>query len=317
MKNRYLVTGATGFVGSNIVRELVRRNMPVSILVRKKDLNWRLHDISEKIDVHECNLLDPALEKIISSLKPSIIFHLAAYGAMPSEKDVGKMIEVNYMGTMNLVNAVKKYGFKLFVNTGSSSEYGIKSRAMVETDILEPINDYGVTKAAATMACRKISCLEALPIVTYRLFSPYGYYEDSNRFIPYVVTHSLTNQPLDLSDPNYVRDFIFIDDVIRAYCDAIDTRFSYGTIINIGSGSQVSLNDIVQTSIDITGSTSKINWYSKPKQNRQIEPKHWKADINNAKKLLGWEPKIDLERGLRLMVNWLKSNTKSYLNNGI
>ena len=105
----------------------------------------------------------------------------------------------------------------LLVNTGSSSEYGIKNSAMKESSLLEPVTEYGVSKAAATLFCQSYAVTENLPIVTLRLFSPYGRYEQKSRLVPSVILAALQKINPKISSRQFVRDFIFIDDVLDAY----------------------------------------------------------------------------------------------------
>jgi nucleoside-diphosphate-sugar epimerase len=208
---------------------------------------------------------------------------------------------------IRLINATKKYDLKLFVNTGSSSEYGIKDTPMVESDLLAPINDYGVSKAAATLYCQKIAKTESLPIITLRLFSPYGYGDNENRLIPFVITKAILGETISLASKRNVRDFIYIDDVISAYMATLNKTITPGEIINIGSGKQHSVYDIVTHIVTILNSKSSLKWNTKPKQSRQIEPLIWQADIHKAKQLLGWIPKISLEQGLKDTITQYKN----------
>lgn len=312
MGDRFLITGATGFVGSCIVRDLLSQKKHVSIITRHKKLNWRLYDIASQLKIYEGDLRSQSLKKIIDKIRPTYIFHLAAYGSLPAENDVGRMIDTNIKGTINLINALKRHHFELFVNTGTSSEYGICNHQMGESDVVEPINDYGCTKAAATLFCQKEARHYNLPIITFRLFSPYGYFEDERRLVPWVILKALKNQPVELSSPNHVRDFIFIQDVVDAYLKATQIKIGPGEIFNLGTGRQHSVLEVVNTILQITKSKAKIVWGKVKKQERQLEPVYWEADISKAIKTLRWKPKYDLEEGLEKTVRWFNKNINLY-----
>lgn len=312
MKDRFLITGATGFIGACLTRKLIAQKKQVSVIVRDKRLNWRLQDIASKLDIYECDLLSESLDTVVARIMPTYIFHLASYGSLPSENIITKMIDVNIKGTINLINAIKKHKFKLFINTGSSSEYGVKSKKMKESDIIAPINDYGVTKGAATLFCQKEAIRNNLSIITFRLFSPYGYFEDKSRLIPSLIVSALKNQSIELSFPNNVRDFIFIEDVVDAYIKATESKSNPGEIFNIGTGKQRQVSDVVNLVLQITNSNSKIAWGKAKKQTRQIEPKKWEADISKAKDILKWRSQHDLNSGLKKTIEWFRSTVDLY-----
>lgn len=312
MKDRFLITGATGFIGACLIRELVSQKKHVSVIVRDKRLNWRLDDIASKLDIYECDLLSKSLDTVVARIIPTYIFHLASYGSLPSENIITQMIDVNIRGTINLINATKKHRFKLFINTGSSSEYGIKNRKMKESDIIAPVNDYGVTKAAATLFCQKEAIRNNLPIITFRLFSPYGYFEDKSRLIPSVIVSALENQSIELSSPNNVRDFIFIEDVVDAYIKATESKSNPGEIFNIGTGKQHQISNVVNLVLQITNSNSKIVWGKAKKQTRQVEPKKWEADISKTEKILKWRPKNELHAGIEKTIKWFRKHLNLY-----
>ena len=308
----YLVTGASGFVGANLVRKLVKDGQNVHIFTRNKKLNFRLSDISSKITVHEVDLRNPKLFKIIDRIKPTYIFHLAVYGSLPDEKNINQLIDANLLGTINLINALKQNKFKLMINTGSSSEYGIREDAMKESDLLVPINDYGVIKAAVTMFVSKEAVRNNLPIITFRLFSPYGSYEHATRLIPSVILNALKNKPIQVGSKKIVRDFTFIDDIINVYLRACDLEFNPGEVFNIATGRQHSVFEVVDIIINKTDSKSKVKWGTKLKQERQIEPSRWEADIRKSKKILNWKPKYSLEKGLDKTIDWFGKNINLY-----
>ena len=312
MRSTFLVTGATGFIGSNLVRELVRQKQYVSIITRDKRLNWRLSDISSKLDIFECDIQNAKLGEIVNKIKPDYIFHLARYGNFPQEDNIDTMIDINLKGTINLINAVKQNSFKLFINAGSGDEYGIKKTAMQETDLLEPVNNNGVIKSAITLFCQKEAIRNALPIINLRLFTPYGYFEDDFRLIPSVIISALNNKPIKVSVPTNVRDFIFIEDVIDAYMRAIKIKHAYGQIYNIGSGKQHSVGEIVQMTQKITKNKSDVEWGVIPKQARYIEPLLWESDISKTKRVFQWKPKNTIESGLAKTIAWFRKNKNLY-----
>ena len=321
MKSTFLVTGATGFIGANLVRKLVKLGQHTSIIVRdkaslfsaeNKKLNWRLYDIANKIDIYECGIQDEKLHQIVKKIAPDYIFHLARYGNLPQEDDINKMIDVNLKGTINLIDAVKGNPFKLFINAGSGDEYGVKETAMREAELLEPVNNNGVIKSATTLYCQKEAIRNAIPIINLRLFTPYGYFEGENRLIPAVILSVLEEHPIKVSNSTYVRDFIFIEDVVDAYLHAVKMKHKYGEIYNIGSGKQHSVGEIVQMIQKITKSKSNVQWGAVAKQARYIEPLRWEADIAKAKKVLHWEPKFSIESGLVKTIEWFEKNKNLY-----
>jgi len=182
---------------------------------------------------------------------------------------------------------------------------------MKETDLLEPLSVYGVTKAAADLYCHVIAKEENIPAVTLRLFSPYGYYDERSRLISSVILSCLKHRNPKLSSPDSVRDFIFIEDVVDAYKKVIDNKDRVkGEIFNIGSGKQHTTEDVVKNIVKLTGSKVKPEWGKVT--NPRHEPECWRADISKARRLLSWEPGFSLMQGLEKDINWFKKNIMLY-----
>ncbi len=311
---KILVTGATGFVGANIARHFVSRGADVAIFTRHGSDKWRINDILKKISDYPVDLLDErSVQKTVAHIKPAIILHAATYGGYQHQKDTRKIFDVNFTGTVNLLKACKETGFELFVHTGSSSEYGLKTKPIKEDSSLKPVTDYGVSKAAASLYCQSCALRDRLPIAILRLFSPYGYFDDASRLIPYLIGECLADRGPRLSSPFAVRDFIFIDDVLNAYVKVIENKnISAGHIFNIGYGKQNPVGYVAGEVARLTGSPEAS--VRAGKINPRLEPAMWQADIDKARKMLGWRPKTGISKGLQKTIEWFKTNKKLYKN---
>ena len=245
-KNIFLLTGASGFIGSNLLRKLVQKNEQVHIILRKKSNTWRINDILHKVKIHFSDLSKyTEVLKIVQKTKPTVIYHLASFGAYPFQVDTDKILKVNVMGTWNLLHALLKHEYKLFVNTGSSSEYGYKDKPMKETDILEPASYYAVSKCAQTHLCFNLAKNFNKPIVTLRPFSVYGPYEEPTRFMPTLLKSLYLGERMSLTSPDTVRDFIYMDDMIDAYLKIEELSKNPGKYFNIGTGIQSNLKQTI------------------------------------------------------------------------
>lgn len=307
-----LITGATGFIGSNLARHLVQIGCNVHIVTREKSNKWRIQDILRLIEEHNCDLTDrDQVNGLVTDIRPDIVYHLATYGSYPSfQQDLGTMVETNIEGTTNLITALSKTKYEVFVNSGSSSEYGLRTEPMVETDLLEPINHYGTSKASASLFAQVFAKSFGQPIVTLRLFSVYGYYEEPTRLIPTVITSCLRGKDLNLTKGKQARDFIFIEDVIDAYLKASTSPRACGEIINIGSGTQHTVKEVVLKILELCGNPIKAHWGALPY--RSGETSNWVADNLKAKRLLDWEPQYDLDQGLLKTIEWFNENLHLY-----
>lgn len=307
---KILITGATGFLGAVLARKLCEKEN-VHILTRPKSDCWRLKDISGQITRHDADLRDTeAVEKTINKIKPDGIFHLAAHGGFADQKDKNSIISSNFSGTVNLLRACEKTGFRFFINAGTSSEYGVKNRPMREDDVLHPLGDYAVSKAAATLYCNSEAESKKLPIITLRIFSPFGPWDDPKRMIPYVIKSFLKKSVPRLSSPDFVRDYIFVEDVADAFIRAMRRPLTPGAVINIGSGRQASTAEIVATIGEIIGHAPRPAWREMPPA--RPEPDSWVADISTARAALDWTPPASSRPGLEKTVNWFRENLAFY-----
>lgn len=308
---RILVTGAAGFIGACLVEDLVKENNKISIIVRNVSNLWRLNKIIDKIKVYYVDITNKQeVKKAISDINPEYIFHLATYGAYYFQEDEELIMQTNIIGTKNLVEASSTINYKSFVNIGSSSEYGMKKESMKENDFLEPINSYGVAKAAATLYCNMIHKTQKKPIGTVRLFSVYGNYEDQTRLIPSVVLSCLKGKSPILANRNAVRDFIYIKDVIEFLKFIAFEEKIEGKIYNLGSGLQYSIEEVVRMIINESGAKVKPEW--EKLAGRKSDTDKWQSDMNLVKEELNWTPQYDLKEGIKETIKWFRENLYLY-----
>jgi UDP-glucose 4-epimerase len=302
---RAIVTGATGFVGANLARRLLADGHEVHLFLRPGFRSWRIDEIRAAVQLHVVDFDDVVeLDRLVASVKPDWIFHLAAHGAYATQTDVREMVRTNLVGTINLVESCLKVGFEALVNTGSSSEYGFKDHPPSESERLEPNSHYAVTKAAETHFCRYTSQSRGVRIPTLRLYSVYGPFEEPTRLIPRLIGHALVGKLPPLVNPAIARDFVYVDDVTEAYIQAAtQAPPEPGAIYNVGTGVQTSLGDVVETVRRILFVSEEPRWGSM--LDRQWDTSVWVADNRKIEMVLDWRPKTDLDRGIRAFANWL------------
>ena len=305
MKYPILITGAAGFIGSNLTRHFVSRGINVHILIKRSSNIWRLNDIINKTNVHYADVGDKnKIKQIIKKIKPKTIYHLAAHGGSSDQNDLDKIKKSILDSTFNLINECKKYKFNIFINTGSSSEYGFKNKAMKESDNLAPNSYYSVFKSSSTLFCQYESFKSNLQIVTIRPFHVYGPFEGDNRLVPTLIKNMLCNKKIKLVSPKVSRDMIFISDVVDFYIMIAKKKNLKGEVFNLGSGKKTTIKEIYNSLKKITDYKVKNSWGSMT--NRYWDQSIWYSNNSYVKNKLNWKPEVSLKKGLASTVNWYK-----------
>lgn len=305
---RVLVTGGTGFVGANLARRLLNDGHEVHLLVRPGYRGWRIDAIRDRVRLHVAALGDKAqLGERVEAAQPEWVFHLAAYGAYSTQTNLDRMIQTNLIGTVNLVEACLQAGIEAFVNAGSSLEYGLKDHAAAEDEWVDPNSHYALTKVSATQFCRYTALAQGIRLVTLRLYSVYGAYEEPTRLMPTLIVNGLDGGLPPLVNPEIARDYVYIDDV----CDAFVLAASQpdpepGAVYNLGTGIQTTLREVVAVARDVMRIDTEPQWGTMP--DRKWDTSVWVADPRRIKQALNWQPRFGFEAGFRAMVDWLRSD---------
>lgn len=306
------VTGASGFVGAGLARALLARGDEVHCLVRASSNLWRLDGIKKELHFHTGDFLDKeVVSRSLLSAQPSVVFHLGSYGTYPKQQnDTAKILEATLLGAHTVFSAAKENGVGMVVNAGSSSEYGPKDHPMREDEPLAPSSYYAVGKAAQTFLGQHMARAEGFPIVTLRLFSIYGPFEEPGRFVPTVISNALRGIDVPIADPHIARDFLYLPDAIDAFLLAAEKPELSGEVINVGSGTQSTLLDVYNAVIAKTGSASKASFGKYEK--RPFDTNIWVADTDKMHTLLECTPRFTLAEGIADMVKWFPSHAHVY-----
>ena len=310
-----LVTGGTGFVGSNLVRKLCKTKNDIHLLIRNSSDLWRINDIKNKLTIHKIDFHNiKKLEKTLGKIQPKVVFHLAAYGVKQKENNVSKILDTNILGTFNLFSTLSNQNVKRIVNVGSVFEYGLhpSTNGFLETNYMEPLTMYGITKVAQTNIAKYFFYSKHLPVTTLRLFTPYGMFEEKNRLIPSIMLSIINKKKLKISSSTSFRDFIFIDDVIDALIKASKIPGIDGEIFNIGSGKSYSVENIVKISHKLSNNQIKPIMEHNSKSDYNLLDNKGYANISKSKKFLKWKPKYSLQEGLKKTYCWYQKNSSLY-----
>jgi nucleoside-diphosphate-sugar epimerase len=305
---RALVTGASGFIGANLVRHLLKVGHEVIAVSRPRATQWRLNGLSRELRILELDLGDSrAIQRAVDTARPEWIFHLAAHGAYEWQTDLETMVSVNIGATAALLTAARHVEAQAFIHAGSSSEYGVKTHPPREDEWLEPNSVYAVTKAAATHLTA-LARTQGLPATTLRLYSIYGPWEDPGRLIPALVREALRGELPPLVSPHTARDFLFVEDC----CDALVRAASAaapsgpGAILNIGSGTQTRLDELVEIARQALDVRVHPRWGTM--NARRWDASVWVSDPQAALEHLGWRASTGLSEGLTRTSAWLRAH---------
>jgi nucleoside-diphosphate-sugar epimerase len=305
------VTGGSGFVGACLVRALLKRGHKVHVLLRPNSRPWRLIGVAGRLTIHRADLVDAdGVAAAVRAAHPAAVFHLATHGAYESQADARAILATNVLGTLNLLEASAAAGVGTFIATGSSSEYGFRSEPMRESDRLEPNSVYAVAKAAESHLCSLWAQKWPMSVAVFRLFSVYGPWEEPSRLIPTLIHRSRAGLPLEMVSPDTARDFVYVDDVLGALLDLRSVSRLQGEVLNLGTGVETTMRDVVAAVTEIVGSRSEVRWGAMAA--RHWDSSRWCADCAKAKAVLGWEPRYSLRAGLARMAEWMERMGDDY-----
>jgi nucleoside-diphosphate-sugar epimerase len=314
---RILISGAAGFVGASLTRRMIELGHDVHVITRtpkresdpRKSL-WRIAEIANNMRVHHVDLVDAeATRQAAAIARPEVVLHFASHAALPQETDEGEILLHTVQPLVNLASACA--GCELFINAGSSSEYGYQTEPMSESSLPNPTRMHDIAKLAQTLYGTYAARFKGLPLVTLRLFSVYGPWEQGRRLVPRLMLSALHGRRMSLSSPDVSRDFIFVDDVVRAVEHCMRRPVPGDeTVFNLGTGVERTIREVANIVGEIHGRPLPLEWGAVERQ-RWDSPR-WVADTTRQTRDLGFTAGTDLCAGLRATYHWFAENARRY-----
>ena len=317
MIKKVLVTGAAGFIGSHLCEELVKNNYKVKALVHYNS-SYYLHNLKyldektfNKLEIISGDIIDEDFcKKIMEDV--DAVLHLAALISIPySYIAIKPFIYTNIIGTENLLRAALEKKIKLFIHTSTSETYGTAEYVPIdEKHPLKGQSPYSATKIGADKIVESYVKSFNLPAIIIRPFNTFGPRQSQRAVIPTIIAQTLVNDKyIMLGNLEPIRDLNFVKNTVKGYILALNTDLSnhFGEVFNISYGEGISIKELAETIINISGKNLKIKIDEKRIRPAKSEVMKLVGDFTKAQKILGYKPDISLTEGLKITYEWFKN----------
>ena len=300
-KKRILIAGGTGFIGYHLAQKCLKLNWSVSSVSSKKPIKIRrLKNVKYLI----CDIANKKKLKRILSFNYDYVVNLAGYVDHSNKKKTRKS---HYEGCKNLASFFLSSKIKKFIQIGSCIEYGKVNSPQRENKLnkQKTYSIYGMSKLLSTKYLLQLNKKYDFPVTILRLYLVYGPNQDTNRVIPITINNAIKNNTFDCSTGLQIRDFIYIDDLIKAIMKVLSNRNINGEILNIASGKPIKIKNVILKICNIVG-------YGNPQfgkiKFRKDEILRLFPSITKVKRILKWKPVVDINLGLKKTIKYYKSN---------
>jgi dTDP-glucose 4,6-dehydratase len=304
MKRKILVTGGSGFIGSHLVKELIKKNFAVAITTKYESLydNIRLKEVWEEIEIIECDITYSSNIKKIKKYKPEIIFHLAAYNDVKgSFNNYEDSLLSNATGTANLLENLDKFSQFIYVST--SEIYGEQDTGIFRENLKpNPISPYSIGKYSGEMYAAMHMKFYNKPIKIIRPFNVFGSYQSAKAVIPELILKFLKNETVKITKGKQTREFNYVNNTVKYFLKVLDNNKCFNKTINISDGHEINIENLAKKIKYLTNSNSKIIVGGLKERNSEIKKMSSSNVLRN--KILGRIKKISFENGLIETIKW-------------
>jgi NAD dependent epimerase/dehydratase len=308
-----LVTGAGGFIGSHLAEALVRTGAKTRALVRYNSQGangWLDHsELKSEIeiirgDVRETDSVQSALKGI------EIVFHLAALIGIPySYVSPASYVSTNIVGTLTILQESLRSGVTRVVHTSTSEVYGTAQQIPITEDHpLQAQSPYAATKIGGDKLAESFHRSFGLPVSIVRPFNTYGPRQSARAVIPTIIMQALANEPIRIGNLAPTRDFNYVSDTVRGFLQIAESEKTIGTIVNLGSGTEISIGDLARMICSLTGVEFRFVQEDDRVRPSQSEVERLCASNVLAEETAGWRPEIALKEGLEKTIAWIRAN---------
>ncbi len=310
---KVLVTGAGGFIGSHLAEKLTEEGADVRAMVHYNGAGtWGWLDdskLAKEMEIYPGDIADPeSVRRAMEGIDTA--FHLAALITIPYSYHAPRSyLRTNVEGTMNLLQAARDFGTRRVVHTSTSEVYGTAKRVPIDEDHpLQGQSPYSASKIAADKVAESYHCAFETPVVTVRPFNTYGPRQSARAVIPTIISQALDGNVVKLGSLSPTRDLTLVDDTVRGFLKAGEAVGCEGRTVNLGTGREISIGDLR----DLIGRLMGVELTSETDRQRvrpsASEVERLLSDNRLAKEVIGWEPEVALEEGLKKTIAWIEAN---------
>jgi UDP-glucose 4-epimerase len=299
-----LVAGANGFIGSALVHRLATEDVRVTCLVRKGSSRRRLRNSPNVLVIEVAEYEPQILQTALSGLEVDVAFNLASAGVNPVEREPWGLIKGNVGVVVPLLVGLEGKKPWRFVHTGSCSEYAtvLPGHNITEEDTVRPTSLYGAAKICASTYGAALAAQQDMAFVTVRLFGVFGTGEAPYRLVPYLIERLSSDQTVDLTPGEQVRDFLYVDDAVDALALAGSSEsLECPGVYNVCSGEGVSVRHVAEEIAGIMEKSNKLLRFGE-RPYRPDDAMWIVGDPRRFKAATGWFPKVSIHEGLQRMV---------------
>jgi nucleoside-diphosphate-sugar epimerase len=309
------VTGGAGFIGSTLVRELLKEKANVTVydnFVSGSPEN--LKEVKDKVKVIKGDILDEGLAKVLKENKAEYVFNLAALPYIPHCYDKPRdFFDVCAKGALNVMLCGKEAGVERIVQYSSSEVYGTaKEVPMTEDHPTLPLSTYAVSKLAADRLCYTLHHEQDIPVIILRQFNVFGPRETHPYIIPELITQLSETNELKLGNVEARRDLLYVTDAAKGAMSLMKNSRAVGGVFNCGTGKDWSVKEMAESIAEIIG-RENLSITVEKERLRPLDVQRLQADYSKIKKLTGWEPEVSFKEGLQKTVEWFNENDKKWL----